>query len=54
MKKLPPGQRLPPAVNGGMLGNAILIDKVPATFLLRITDQNEDPDAARPSWPTGT
>jgi capsular exopolysaccharide synthesis family protein len=44
IKHLPPGQT-PPAVNGGMLGN-VIVDKVPATFLLRITVQSEDGEAA--------
>jgi polysaccharide biosynthesis transport protein len=44
LKKLPPGQA-PPTVNTGMLGN-VMVDKVPATFLIRITIQSEDPDAA--------
>jgi capsular exopolysaccharide synthesis family protein len=44
VKGLPPGQAAP-ALNGGMLGY-VIVEKVPSTFLIKITDQNADPDAA--------
>jgi capsular exopolysaccharide synthesis family protein len=44
LKKISAGQA-PPSVNAGMLGN-VIVDKVPTSFLIRITDQNEDPDAS--------